>query len=124
MIELTQQERKLEKSTAQAHGLLALGLLRTALLPSSPWVVLCTLGAIFAILDIASKVQVGHVAWFLAFILLGTGLTSRGEFWLQILGTVCFIVAYAILGFGIGWETVKGLRKRPSNKSSFEREVG
>ena len=115
---LNEQERELEKSTAEAYGLLSMAFFRTALLAlGREQVSLIATGVAFAlfsiylafihkwrrkrVLEIASKIKIRHVAWFLAFILLGTALIQK-EGNLVIPGIICFGIAYVILGAGIG----------------------
>lgn len=117
---LTEQERSLEKLTAEAHGLLSLGFFRTALVPDNYLIllgVIIGIGGIFLIsginlgffhrwkrkkiLNISSRVNIRHVAWFLGFILLGTGLIQKSDC-LFIPGIICICIGYIILGLGIG----------------------
>ena len=116
---MTEQERKLEKSTAGVHGSLSLGLFATALLLDAQWQILSfvILGAASALsgiylilpygwkkekfLEIASMVQIKHVVWFLGLAALGIGLIRTEVNWLAILGVICACLGYAILIFGI-----------------------
>ncbi len=121
MVELTKQERELEKSTAEAHGSLSLGLLATALLVWNTvdgvgWISIAVLGALFMLssiylvfvhkwkrkefLGIAAKVQIKHVAWFLGFTAIGIGLIRTEVNCLAIPGIICVGLGYAILFFG------------------------
>ena len=118
---LTEQERSLEKSTAEAHGLLSLGWFRIALLVTDNnlilLIVISVIGGIFLIsginlgffhrwkrkkvLEISSRVKIKHVAWYLGFILLGTGLIQKADS-LFIPGIICICIGCIILGLGIG----------------------
>jgi len=134
-MELSEQElRKLEKSTAEAHGSFSLGLFATALLACSVsdglwWVPLVILGASFAIssiylafvhkwkrngfLKIASGVRIKHVAWFLGFVALGIGFIQKG--WV-IPGVICIYIAYAILIWGIVVDIERVVKEARSQK--------
>ena len=121
-MELTEQERKLEKSTAETHGSLSLGLFATAVFTASRveglwWVPLTIIWILLAvsgiclylsfhykwrrikILEIARQVQIKHWAWFLGFVALGISFLQRGDI---IPGVIFVGVAYIILGAGIG----------------------
>lgn len=132
-MELTKQERELEKSTAEAHGSLSLGMFATALLVNSTseglwWISFVILGTVLAlsslylalihkwkrkrVLVIAANVQIKHVAWFLGFAALGIGLilTEINE-WV-IPGLICICLAYAILIIGIAKNAKEALKAR------------
>ena len=121
-MELTEQEkREREKSVAEAHDGLSLGLFATALIAYSVtdslwWIAGVVLGVFFALSSIclallnrwipkrilmtATGVKIKHVSWFLGFTALGIGLVQAGwGFWW---GILCICIAYLILGFGIG----------------------
>ena len=120
-MELTEQERrKLEKSTAESHGSLSLGLLATALLPDALWQILTLviIAAFFGLSSIyiylvlrfrckrrkifvkATQVRIKHVVWFLGVILLGIGLLQTGCVILILLGGICIGIGYSILIVG------------------------
>ena len=120
-MELTEQERELEKSTAESHGSLSIGLFATALLVRNTvdgvgWISIAVLGALFVLssiylafvhkwkrkefLGIAAKVQIKHVAWFLGFTALGISLIRTEVNCLAIPGIICIGLGYAILFFG------------------------
>ena len=134
MAELTDQERKCEKSTAESYGGLSLGLFATALLPDALWQILSlvTLGALFALsglylilpcgwkrkgfpkgvaLWLAKEKQVKYVkgvAWFIVLAVFGINLIQTRINWLVILGVICACLGYAILLFGIWKGSQKG----------------
>lgn len=140
-MELTEQERELEKSTAKAHGSLSLGLFATAVFTASRvaglwWVPLAIIGVLLAlsgiclylsfhykwrrikILEIARQVQIRYVAWFLGFVVLGISLLQvQWGFWW---GILCICIAYLILGFGIGedvWTVIKEFIRKNLSKA-------
>ncbi len=133
MIELTEQERKLEKSTAEAHGSLSLGLFATAvftcsIVDGSWWIPLVVIGALLALssiylafihrwkrkkfLEIAASVRLEHVAWFLGFVALGISLLQTGCVILILIGEICIGIAYAILILGVMRVIIEAIRER------------
>lgn len=139
-MELTEQEiRKLEKSTAEAHFSLSLGLFATALLVDDLWQILSfiILGAAFVLssinlaflhrwkrkkfLEIASTVQIKHVLRFLGLAVLGISLIKTGGMILVILGGICAGLGYAILIVGILKE---GKKVRSKGRRIQEAKVG
>lgn len=135
-MELTKQERELEKSTGEAFCSLSLGMFATAVLVCSiseglSWISFVVLGGVLMLsgfylwlpfgwkrkkfLDIAANVRMKHVAWFLGFAALGISLlrTEANE-WV-ILGVTCICLAYAILIYGIGVEAKRMMARRRVN---------
>jgi hypothetical protein len=123
--------RKLEKSTANAHGAFALGLFSTALWtysvkPDFRWIILSVLGGVFLlsgfhfwiihkwnrkkVIDLASAIGIDYVSWLLALIALGVGLIQTKLNWAAIPGEWCIYVGYIVLVTGI-WKALKSLKK-------------
>ncbi|MFZ2036194.1 MAG: hypothetical protein WAU62_04680 [Dehalococcoidales bacterium] len=120
--------RKLEMSTAEAHGAFALGLFSTALWLHSTkggWVSLTVLGGLFVIsslyflvlhkwkrqkiVDLASPIGIEYVNWLLGLVALGVGLIETRLNWAAIPGVVCICSGYAVLFFGVS-KNLKSLR--------------
>jgi len=137
-MELTKQERELEKSTAEAHGSLSLGLFATACLVSSvsdglwwiPFVVLGILSMLSSFnlafvhrwkrkrfLEIAANVRIKHVAWFLGLAGLGICLVKTGD---TVLGTIFIGLGYTIFIVGT-WKT--GGQERGTRETTEEAKV-
>ena len=116
-----QELRKLEKSTAKAHFSFALGLGSFAILvqkffDSLWWVILVVLATIFLIsciyfkffskgkrkkcIELASKVRIDDVAFFIGFVSLGLGLKQYD--WGLPWALLCTGMASLILGIGVG----------------------
>ena len=132
-MEITEQERKLEKSTAKAFGSLSIGLFATAVLVNSVsggsgWIALLVVGIVFAsfsfylacihkwkrkkVLEIAANVRIEHVAWFLGLTGLGIGLVRTEVNNLAIPGLVCIIAGCTVLIIGTVMNFKQGPRLR------------
>ena len=125
--------RKLEKSTANAHGGLSLGLFSAALWlysikPQSrwAWIGIAVIGVVFLfssgyffflnkwnrqkVIDLASVVGIDYVAWLLGLVALGVGLIQTRLNWAAIPGVLCICSGYLVLVIGI-LKAIKSLHK-------------
>lgn len=128
-----QKLRKLEMSTANAHGGLSLGLLSAALWLYSiklqsrwAWIGICAIGVGFLlswgyffflhkwnrqkVINMASLIVIDYVSWLLGLTALGVGLIQTRLNWAAIPGVSCICLGYFILVIGIG-KALKALRK-------------
>ncbi len=134
-MELTKLERECEKMVAETHGGLSLALFATAVLiytsTDSPWwiagVILGILFALSTIILIFLKTRVPkkvvktllelrikYLAWFFGVFALGVSLL-QGKYIIP--GVISLVVAYIILGAGIG-ANLGTLKKRKRNRES------
>ena len=131
-MELTEQERKCEKSVAEEHLSLALGLFATALIVNDLWQILLlvifgvafSLSSIYIYLSFVRKwkrtkilkqlttVRIKHIILFLGLALLGIGLLQTACVILIFIGEICLGIAYAILILGITRVIIETRRKR------------
>lgn len=120
----SKNQEEIEKSVAKTYGSLCFAFLGTALLTYKvsgegwwiPLVVLGGLSGLFSILVLAkalgwkrgqiikhaSSLHIENVAWFLTISILGIGFLQLGFAWSPVVGLVLLVVAYFILGSGIG----------------------
>jgi len=131
-MELTKQERGYEKSVAEDHLSLALGLFATALIANELWqilpLVICGVAFLLSsiyiylasirkckrtkILEQITTVRIKHVTLFLGLTLLGIGLIQKGGVVLILLGEICIGIAYGILISGILRIIIEARRRR------------
>ena len=127
-----QKLRKLENSTANAHGAFSLGLFSTALLaygeaPNArwAWIGIGVIGIAFLlsggyflflhkwnrqkIVNLASLIVIDYVSWMLGLVALGVGLIQTRLNWAAIPGVLSIYLGYLILVIGIG-KALKTLR--------------
>lgn len=129
MVELTEQERKCEKSVAEAFGSLSLGLWSVALIgyltSGVTWATyfLVVVGAIFTVFGIyfilpwewdwkqkqCLKSLEAHpvmkvtksLGWFIVLAIFGVGLIQSKVGWLIVIGLIAAITSYAIFLVGL-----------------------